>query len=59
MGKRAEIKELIKTLTKTFDNVESSIMRSAYNIEIGSIIGWKDIEGNENSFLDFYENRRN
>ncbi|NLY20996.1 MAG: tRNA 2-thiocytidine biosynthesis protein TtcA [Tissierellia bacterium] len=59
MGKRAEIKELIKTLTKTFDNVESSIMRSAYNVEIGSIIGWKDIEGNENSFLDFYENRRN
>lgn len=52
-GKRAEIKGLIKKLEKNFTNVRESIFRSAGNVDLGAIIGWKD-EGERISFLDKY-----
>lgn len=52
-GKRAEIKELIKNLEKDFTNVRESIFRSAGNVDLGALIGWKD-EGKRVSFLDKY-----
>lgn len=57
-SKRAEIKSLIKELKKSFDNVEASIFRSAQNVELGSIIEWKDLDDERINFLDIYDSRR-
>ncbi|MDO5028243.1 MAG: ATP-binding protein [Bacillota bacterium] len=52
-GKRAEIKELIKSLEASFYNVRQSIFMSAENVDLGAILGWKD-SGEKKSFLDHY-----
>lgn len=41
-GKRSEIKELIKYLGKDFVNVRESIFKSAENVDLGAIVGWKE-----------------
>lgn len=53
-NKRFEIKDLIKNLEGSFDNVRDSIFRSAENVDAGSIIGWKK-NGEKISFLDEYD----
>lgn len=53
-SKRSEMKELIKTLKKTFDNVDKSIFQSAHNVNMDSILGWKK-DKEKYSFLDFYD----
>ncbi len=53
-NKRFEIKDLIKSLEGSFDNVRDSIFRSAENVDSGSIIGWKK-NGQKFSFLDEYD----
>lgn len=52
-SKRAEIKKLIEDLQDTFTNVDISIFRSAENVNLEGILGWKK-EGNMHSFLDDY-----
>lgn len=53
-SKRQEIKELIEGLKESFDNVEMSIFRSAENVSMDGILGWK--KGQEkHSFLDFFD----
>lgn len=52
-SKRAEIKELIETLSETFVNVDKSIFRSAQNVDLGAVLGWKDEDG-YHSYLDEY-----
>lgn len=52
-GKRSEIKDLIKSLEDSFVNVRESIFRSAENVDLGAIVGWKINEEKE-SFLDNY-----
>ncbi len=52
-NKRHEIKELIKELKKNFSDVEKSIFRSAQNVNMDSILGWKK-HGESHSYLDFY-----
>ncbi len=52
-SKRAEIKVLIEELSKTYQNVDLSIFRSAQNVDKGAILGWKDGD-NYHSYLDEY-----
>ncbi|NLD18545.1 MAG: tRNA 2-thiocytidine biosynthesis protein TtcA [Tissierellia bacterium] len=52
-GKRSEIKDLIKNLEGDFTNVRESIFRSAENVDLGAIIGYKK-NGEKINFLDNY-----
>lgn len=52
-SKRKDVKDLIASLEGNFDNVKMSIFRSAENVDLGGLIGWKDEEG-RHSFLDEY-----
>ena len=53
-NKRNEVKELIKELKKTFDEVDKSIFKSASNVSLDSILGWEN-DKVKHSFLDFYD----
>lgn len=53
-NKRNEVKELIKELKKTFDEVDKSIFKSASNVSLDSVIGWEKDQV-KHSFLDFYD----
>lgn len=55
-NKRYEIKDLIKELKKNFDGVEKSIFKSAENVSVDSILGWKK-DGKKVSYLDEYDER--
>jgi len=55
-NKRNEIKDLIKELKKNFSGVDKSIFRSAQNVNIDSILGWKK-NGENYSYLDFYDDK--
>jgi tRNA 2-thiocytidine biosynthesis protein TtcA len=52
-NKRHEVKSLINELRKTFSDVDKSIFRSAQNVNMDSILGWKK-DGKDFSYLDFY-----
>lgn len=53
-SKRREVKELIKTLSATFDNVEKNIFNSANCVHTDAILGWKNDDGRF-TFLDKYD----
>ncbi|MFV0499602.1 MAG: tRNA 2-thiocytidine biosynthesis TtcA family protein [Bacilli bacterium] len=50
-SKRAEIKDLIKKLKQNFPNVDKSIFKSTYNVNINTVIGWVE-DGTKHSFLE-------
>ncbi len=53
-SKRAEIKRLIAELKKVFPNVDKSIFKSSYNVNINTVVGW--LQGDEkHSFLENFE----
>ncbi|MFV0424812.1 MAG: tRNA 2-thiocytidine biosynthesis TtcA family protein [Bacilli bacterium] len=53
-SKRSEIKRLIADLKNVFPNVDKSIFKSSYNVNINTVIGW--IHGEEkHSFLENFE----
>lgn len=52
-GKRQEVKELIENLGQSFDDVDMSIFRSAENVDLEGIIGYKK-DGKKHLFLDSY-----
>ena len=52
-SKRKETKELIYKLEKENPNVVKNIFRSAYNVNLNMILGYKDMKGH-NFFLDYY-----
>lgn len=54
LGKRKEIKELIKTLKKENKNIDINILRSSFNVNLDAIIGYKT-KDNQISFLDNYD----
>ena len=54
LGKRKEIKELIKTLKKENKNIDINILRSSFNVNLDAIIGYK-IKDNSISFLNNYD----
>jgi tRNA(Ile)-lysidine synthase TilS/MesJ len=53
-SKRKEVKDLIQDLKGKFEDVDKSIFSSALNVNIDSVVGWKQ-EGKTYSFLDFYD----
>ncbi len=54
IGKRREIKELIKTLKKDNKNIDINILRSSDNVNLDAILGYK-LKNKKVSFLDFYD----
>ncbi len=52
-SKREDIKKLIEALGEDFEDVDMSIFRSAENVSLDGIIGWKN-KGEKYSFLDEY-----
>lgn len=52
-GKRSEMKRLIAEMKKTDPNVDLSIFKSSYNINLDTVIGYKK-NGERHSFLDEY-----
>lgn len=52
-GKRCEIKKLIEQLQKINKNVDINILKSAYNVNIDSIVGYKS-DYEKHNFLDKY-----
>ena len=57
-SKRKETKELIRTLEKKDPGVVMNIFKSAFNINMNMILGYKDDQG-YHSFLDEYEKKGN
>lgn len=53
-NKRYEIKDLIKTLSKSYNNVEKSIFRAAENVNVDSLLGWQ-LNGEKHSFLEKFD----
>ena len=53
-SQRAKTKELIKELLKYSPFVEKNIFKSATNVYIDKILGWKK-DGKNYSYLDFYD----
>lgn len=56
-SKRQETKELIKELKKSNPDVEKCIFRSAENVNIDTLIGYKK-DGVRHSFLDDYDSKK-
>lgn len=54
LSKRIETKELIKALKKSNPRVESNIFRSVENVNIDTVIAYKQ-NGEKHSFLDEYD----
>ena len=55
-SKRKEIKELIKTLKKTNENVDYNIFKALDNVNLNCILGTKQ-DGIYKSFLEDYEKK--
>ncbi len=53
-SKRAEIKQLIKDLTKVSPYIEKNIFRSVENVNLDTVIAYKK-KGQRHSFLDEYD----
>lgn len=53
---RFYIKDLIKQLKTEYDNIDMNILRSAENVDLGAIVGWKKDE-EKHSFLEKYYER--
>ena len=51
-SKRKEIKELLKELRKVNPSIDNNIMKSTFNVNLNTIIGYTDKNGNYKSFLD-------
>ncbi len=54
-SKRAEIKQLIKNLKEVFPNVDKSIFRSSYNVNVNTVIGWMHKDTHHNFLENFSE----
>ena len=58
MSKRKEVKNLIKELKKTNPFVESNIFNSVTNVNLSTVIAYKQ-DGVVHNFLDDYDTRKN
>lgn len=54
-SKRLEIKELIARMAKINPQVEQNIFKSVENVNLSTIIAYKDKQGEKHSFLDTYD----
>lgn len=56
MSKRKEIKALIKDIKKVNPAVDDNIFRSVHNVNLASIVGWRDKDsGYKHSFIEKYD----
>lgn len=53
-SKRREIKDLIKQLKETSEDVDKCILKAAHNVNLNCIVGWKK-DGQKHSYIDEYE----
>ncbi|MBC7961043.1 MAG: tRNA 2-thiocytidine biosynthesis protein TtcA [Vallitaleaceae bacterium] len=53
-SKRREIKELIKKLKETSDDVDKCILKAAHNVNLDCVIGWKH-HGESHTFIEDFE----
>lgn len=53
-SKRAETKKLIASLAKTDPQIENNIFKSVENVNLSTIMGYKDTSGKKVGFLDYY-----
>ncbi len=51
-SKRAEVKELIKTLSERDDGIAQNIFKSAENVSLSTVVAYKDKEGVKHYFYD-------
>ena len=56
LGKRKEVKELIKQLRNSSKNIDINIMKSSQNINLDAILGYK-INQKKHNFLDEYNKK--
>lgn len=56
ISKRTEVKNLIRTMTKTNPYVKSNIFRSVENVNLSTVIAYKE-NGTTHSFLEWYGNK--
>ncbi len=54
-SKRMEIKQLIRSMKKMNPYVEGNIFKGMYNVNLNTVIAYKDKEGCKHSFLEDYE----
>jgi len=54
-SKRLEVREMIKTLKAQNKDVDKCIFRSQENIQMDSVVGWRDKNGEKHSYLEFYD----
>ena len=56
MSKRKEIKALIKEIKKINPAVDDNLFRSIHNVNLASIVGWRDKDsGDKHSYLENWE----
>lgn len=55
-SKRKEIKELIKSLKRVYPNIDMNIFRSMYNVNLDTLIEYKQ-DGIRHSYLDNYKEK--
>ncbi len=55
VSKRAEVKELIRTLRKTNPEVEQNLFHSAENVNLATVLSYKDRAGVKHDFMEEFE----
>lgn len=55
VSKRMEVKQLIKSMKEINPFVESNIFKSMYNVNLSTVIEYKDKSGSKHNFLEQYE----
>ena len=57
-SKRKQVKELIKKLKETDPQVEDNIFRSVENVNLNTVITYKDKDNIRHNFLEDYDNKK-
>ncbi len=54
-SKRKQMKKLIEEFRKENKNIDNNIFNAMGNINMSCILGYRDINGNEHDFVDYYD----
>ena len=54
-SKRKQMKKLIEEFRKENKNIDNNIFNAMGNINMSCILGYRDIDGNEHDFVDYYD----
>ncbi len=57
-SKRKQVKKLIASLSKTDPQIENNIFKSVENVNLATIIAYKDQDGNRHEFVDEYNKNK-